>query len=309
MSFKTKLKQYFPFLLRIRLFYYEFLLRLFPVYMTKRHYYKVLGKKLDLKNPRDLNEKIQWLKLYSDTSKWPDLADKYKVREYVKQCGLENLLNDLYGVWDTPEKIDFSKLPKQFVLKTNNGCGDVVIIKDKYSIDEFSIKNQLKKDLNRLFGIMSVEPHYLKIKPCIIAEKMLVNDIEYQIYSDSIIDYKCWCFNGKVYYVLVCCNRDKFNLDLSLYDCNWETHPEYLVVTSHYRHGKIIPKPNNFSDMIRAAEILSRPFPCVRVDFYIVGGKIYFGEMTFTSAQGCMSYFTNEFLLKMGEMVNIKSRS
>lgn len=306
MSFKKKLKQYFPFLLRIRLFYYELLLRLFPVYMTKRHYYKVLGKKLDLKNPRDLNEKIQWLKLYSDTSKWPDLADKYKVREYVKQCGLENLLNDLYGVWNTPGEIDFSKLPNQFVLKTNNGSGDVIVVEDKSNIDESIIRKKLKNYLDRHFGVLSVEPHYLKIKPCIIAEKFLR---ESSLLSESLIDYKFYCSFGKILSLMVCFDRTiGVHAEKVIYDIEtWK--PQYDYVKSEYKSSntmKIMPKPASLSEMLKASAILSKEFPLVRVDFYEIDGKAVFGEMTFTSEAGCIAYLTDDFLLKMGEMVKLK---
>ena len=309
MKIKEFLKLHFPFLLRLRLFYYELLLKYFPVYATKVHYRKVMGKELDLINPKDLNEKIQWLKLYSDTSKWPDLADKYKVRDYVKRCGFESILNELYGVWEFPEDINFDELPEQFVLKTNNGSGDVIVVEDKSIVDETLIREQLRGYLNRRFGVMSVEPHYLKIKPCVIAEKKLVNDYASKCYSKSIIDYKCWCFNGKVHYILVCSNRDSCSLELSLYDRKWNYRPECLLETLHYRRGRNIPKPSNFLDMINIAEILSKPFSCVRVDFYNIGERIYFGEMTFTSAQGCMLYFTEEFLLEMGKLIDLKDLS
>lgn len=306
MKMKEFLKRNFPSLLRLRLFYYELLLRYFPVYATKMHYRKAMGKELDLNNPKDLNEKIQWLKLYSDTSKWSDLADKYKIRKYVEQCGLRYMLNDLYAVWKSPEDIDFEKLPKQFVLKTNNGSGDVIVVKDKSIIDEALIREELKQYLNRRFGVLSAEPHYLKIEPLIICEKYLK---ESSSLSSSLIDYKFYCHYGKVIALMVCFDRTiGVHAEKVIYDIEfWK--PMYEYVKSEYKSSdtmKSIPKPKSLSEMLDAASILSKEFPLVRVDFYEIEGKPVFGEMTFTSDAGCIKYLTEEFLLKIGQMVDLK---
>lgn len=306
MNIKEFLKLHFPVLLKLRLFYRELLLKYFPVYATKVHYRKVMGKEPDLINPKDLNEKILWLKLHSDTSKWPDLADKYKVREYVKQCGLGYMLNDLYAVWQFPEDMNFEKLPAQFVLKTNNGSGDVIVVKDKSTIDEARIRKELKLHLNRRFGVLSAEPHYLKIKPLIICEKYLK---ESSSLSSSLIDYKFYCNYGKVLALMVCFDRTiGGHAEKIIYNIEpWKPMCEY--VKSEYKTSgimKSIPKPKSLSEMLDAASILSKEFPLVRVDFYEIEGKPIFGEMTFTSEAGCIKYLTEEFLLKIGEMIDIK---
>ena len=306
MRIKEFLKQHFPFLLDLRLFCYGLLLRYFPVYATKIHYRRVMGKELDLINPKDLNEKIQWLKLYSDTSKWPDLADKYRVRKYVEQCGLGYMLNDLYAVWKSPEDIDFEKLPKLFVLKTNNGSGDVIVVKDKSIINETLIRRELKQYLNRHFGVLSAEPHYLKIEPLIVCEKYLK---ESSSLSSSLIDYKFYCCFGKILALMVCFDRTiGVHAEKVIYDIeSWK--PMYEYVKFEYKSSdtmKSIPKPKSLSEMLNAASILSKEFPLVRVDFYEIEGKPVFGEMTFTSDAGCIKYLTEEFLLKIGQMVDLK---
>lgn len=300
---KEYLKRNFPYILKIRLLYYNLLLNYFPVYSTKKYYRKIMGKKLNLIEPRDLNEKIQWLKLYSDTSKWPDLADKYKVRDYVEKCGLGYMLNDLYAVWQYPEDINFEVLPNQFVLKTNNGSGDAIVVKDKSTIDVDLIKKKLRKDLDRHFGVLSAEPHYLKINPLIICEKYLKESC---LLSSSLIDYKFYCNFGKVLALMVCFDRTiGVHAEKVIYDIETWT-PRYEYLKSEYKSNssmKTIPKPKSLSEMLDAASILSKEFPLVRVDFYEIDDKPIFGEITFTSDAGCIKYLTEEFLLEIGEKV------
>lgn len=276
-----------------------------PVKLAKLLYREKFHKELDLENPKDLNEKINWLELYSDTSQWSDLADKYKVREYIKQCGLGHMLVKLYGVWDSADKIDFDKLPDSFVLKTNNASATVILVKDKKQLDIIKVREQLNKWMKWTdFGIDKAILHYSKIKPCVIAEEYL--EESNSEYSSSLIDYKFWCFNGKPYNVFLCYDRTKNSLGLTLYDLFWKDQSNYLVANHHYKVGKQIPKPESFDEMVKASYILSNGFPEVRVDFYEINGKPYFGELTFVSAAGMMIYFTKEYLLEMGNKINLK---
>lgn len=279
--------------------------RKFPKQWISFRYFLRFHKGIDWKNPKTLNEKILYLSLMTDTRSWTDLADKYRVRKYIAECGLEDCLVDLYGFWDTASAIDFDKLPQAFVLKTNHGCGDIKIVLDKEKIDKEAIVRYFNKEIARPYGEIEAGRHYARIKPCVIAEQLLQNDPLSKKYSRSLIDYKMWCFNGKVYYTLVCSNRDLFGLDVLLFDRDWQAHPEYSVFTKHFRRGKTIPKPKNYLEMIRIAEKLARPFPCVRVDFYNIDGKIYFGELTFTSLGGMMNYFTNDFLRLAGDRIDL----
>lgn len=223
--------------------------------------------------PHDLNEKMNWLKFYGDTSQWADLADKYTVREYVKSKGFEETLVKLYGKWDNVEDIDFDKLPYQFVMKCNNGRGDALICKDKNSIDINAWKSYFKKMLSKKYGIVTGEPHYFSIKPCIIAEELL--DISKQLVkSSSLIDYKVWCFNGKPSFIWACYNRTKESTEVALYDTDWNHPPEYSVYTHHYKEAKLqIPKPACLKRMLEVAAKLSEGFPILRCDLYEVGGK------------------------------------
>lgn len=145
----------------------------------------------------------------------------------------------------------------------------------------------------------------MRIKPAIIAEELLINDDESIKHSSSLIDYKLWCFNGVVKYIMTCTNRNKKSVELQLYDEFWEPKKSMIRPSLHYKLGAIIPKPANFDKMLQYAEILAKPFPVVRVDLYNLGGEIHFGEMTFTSLGGLMDYYTDDFQNIAGSLIDI----
>lgn len=267
------------------------------------HFMNILGRKMNWDNPRDLNEKINWLKIYGDTSLWSKLADKYEVRKFIINKKLEDILIPIYGRWSSVDQIDWNSLPQSFVLKTNHGCGGVYIVKDKTKLNVNQISRELSHSLKERYGFYQGEPHYLKIPPLIIAEQLLEDNGNF---SFSMVDYKVWCFNGSPYCVFVCYNRTKSSLVVECYDLEWNFHPEWISNTSHVVGGKgIVPKPINLDYMINCAKLLSEGFPQVRIDFYNIDGKVYFGEMTFTSLGGFMRYFTDKVLNEMGEKIEI----
>ena len=277
-----------------------------PIQVARLKYYYKFHRMPNFEHPADLNEKINWIKFYGDTSKWADLADKYKVREYIKSKGLSDTLVKLYGRWDNANEIDWDKLPQQFVLKVNNGCGDVLICKDKSKLNIPSVVKKYNKLVSMRYGDVTGEPHYAKIKPCLIAEELL--DVSKQsIPSSSLVDYKVWCLNGKPYLTWCAWNRrGACGADCGVYDCDWNYRPDYSIFTEHYNEGDIrLPKPEQLERMYEVASKLSEGFPILRVDLYEVDGHIYFGELTFTSLGGFMDYFTPEVLLDMGKRVEL----
>lgn len=276
----------------------------FPFLWSKHLYKTTLGKVTNFRNPKDLNEKIQWLMFFTDTSRWTSLADKYAVRQYVKDKVGEKYLIPLLGKWDCADDIDFESLPTKFVIKPNNGSYDTVICSDKNDIDLEKVRERMSYSLANKFGYENAEPHYLNIKPCIIAEELLETDD-----AGGLIDYKIWCFNGIPHSLLLCVNRDKntHHADLLVYDLNWTKRPE--ILTPKFRNSNECPKPNNLDEMLIVASKLSDGFPQVRVDLYNIQGKIYFGEMTFSSNFGMMPYYTNEALLDMGRHIRMPQRS
>ena len=155
--------------------FYNIMGRLNPKWVANRRYRNTFGRNIDWNHPTEFNEKIRWMQFYTDTSKWSLLADKYQVRKYLEGKGHSDILVKLYGVWDKAEDIDFDVLPDSFVLKTNHGYGEVVIVRDKAQIDKDSIRRRMSRFQRTPFGYNTAEVHYLKIKPVIIAEELLNN--------------------------------------------------------------------------------------------------------------------------------------
>lgn len=277
----------------------------YPKVLMRIRYFAVFHRRLNLKSPKTLNEKILYLSLCTDTSMWTTCADKYSVRNYVKECGLSNILVDMYGVWDNASDIDFDKLPDRFVLKGTHGCDDVILIEDKNKVDKDYVKSFFAKDLKTRYGAVEGGIHYLRISPRVIAEEFISNDSESQLFSSTLIDYKVWCFNGKPYYIWTVSNRDGNHKESMLYDTDWIPYPHYQIYKNGYVAGKYLPRPKALSDMLSAAEKLASPFPIVRVDFYNVGEKLYFGELTFTSHGGLMINYTEEFQNLAGSMIDL----
>lgn len=277
-----------------------------PIYTAHYLFKQNTGRKMNLKNPKDLNEKINWLKFYGDTSSWPMLADKWAVRQYVKDCGLEDILVKSYGRWDNAEEIDFDALSYPCVIKTNHASGTNLFLREKPAQEELpAIREQLNTWVNTKFADLFAEPHYGKIKPCILAEEML---IEEHAVSTTLIDYKLYAFDGMVRCIWACYNRTPMHVDVATYDLDWNYHPEYSIFNDHYAKGALngkLQKPINLEKMIEAACILSKGHPQARVDFYEVNGKLYFGEMTMTGQGGYNPFFTHEFLLEMGALCKL----
>lgn len=288
----------------LRSIYWNFIHSHFPYFWAKHLYEKELGKKANLANPRDINEKILWLEFFTDTRHWSMLADKYAVRKYVRSCVNDDILIPLLGQWNNIEDIDFKSLPKSFVIKPNNGSYDTIIVFDKDQMNIDDIKACLAHSFNNRFGLDNAEPHYLRIKPCIIAEKLLETD-ELQ----GLVDYKIWCFNGNPYCIFVCVDRDPVTHHASFiyYDLHWNKHPEYI--TPSFRNECSCPRPNCLAELLAIASQLSTGLPQCRVDLYVVKGKIYFGEMTLTSNYGMMPYFTQEILDDMGRHCILPNRT
>ena len=272
----------------------------FPESIVRLRYFLRFRKFLNLKHPKNLNEKILYLSLKTDTSEWTCLADKYRVRQYVTDCGLDYTLTELYAYWKDMSDVDFSVLPNSFVIKSVQGCGDVIVVRDKSKVDLEQIKWKLIPMFTERYGALEGGKHYLRIEPAVIVEELLPSS------GEHLIDYKIWCFNGKSNYILTCSGRSVEGVHLGLYDLEWNYMRKYMSFNKEYSEERVpLPKPDNLQEMLLVAERLAKPFPCVRVDLYNIQGKIYFGEMTFTSLGGMMNYFTEDCLLKMGNEIDL----
>ncbi len=263
------------------------------------------GRPVDWDNPRDINEKIQWLMCFSDTSAWSRCSDKIGVRDYVESKGLGDILVPLYGVWEKAEDIDFESLPEKFAVKCNHDSGSCRIIDKSEGFDPGAVRADLAAHLKVRYGYAHGEMYYNAIRPRILAEELLDKA---GVGDKSVIDYKIWCFDGKPYSVFVCSDRTADGLSVNLYDLEWDVHPEVSVFTEHYRDGGgKVPRPQCLDRMLSAAASLSEGFPEVRVDFYVVGDRLYFGEMTFSSLCGKMHYFTRDYLEELGRQCVLPS--
>lgn len=268
-------------------------------FMSKLYFKIVLKEKLDLKNPRTFNEKLQWLKLYYYPQN--DLAvkctDKYRVREYIKDKGYENTLVPLLGAWDNVEDIDWDSLPNKFVLKCNHGCAYNIVCNDKTEFDRKKAKKQLNTWLKEDFGAFNIEPHYSNIKKHkITCEEFL---------GDNLVDYKFFCFNGipKFIYVSSDLIHDRqakigfFNIEGS----------KINLKRDDYASIEKIELPSFYNEILEMASKLCKDFPFVRVDFFVTKNKYYFAELTFTPSACMMPFNPKEMDLEWGEMLNIKN--
>ena len=255
-----------------------------------------LGENIDLKNPRTFNEKIQWLKLNDQRPIKTKLADKYEVREWIKNTIGEEYLIPLLGVWDDFEQINFDQLPEKFVLKATHGCGCNIVVNDKSKFDVHNARTEFKKWYKTNYAYYTGEQHYEKIKPRIIAEQYLENEV------GDLYDYKVFCFNGKAKYIMYLCDR-KNGLKMAFYNTEWEKQP---FTYSYPQMEEHVEKPNCLKELIEISEKIAKDFEIVRVDFYILNnGNIKFGEVTLASAGGYCKWFPKEYNAMLGEMINL----
>lgn len=268
--------------------------------ILKKWYKKRTGKNLNIDNPKTFNEKIQWLKIYDNTPVKAKLADKYLVRDWVKDKIGDEYLIPLLGVWDKFDEIDFNKLPEQFVLKANHGSHWNIIVKDKSKFNIKKAKKIFDKWMKRNYAFKAgLEMQYNDIKPKIIAEKYMEDS------HGELNDYKILCFNGKPKFVWVDCGRYSNEHTKNIYDLNWNLQPFTMTYPVSKQN---IPKPLHLDKMLELSEKLCHDFAFVRVDFYNVDGKIYFGEMTFTSMSGVDKFSPEGYDLELGEMLKLPEK-
>jgi hypothetical protein len=248
-------------------------------------------KKINLKNPISFNEKIQWLKLFWHHPLVVECGDKFTLRKYVEQNNCKEVLNDIYGVYDSPLEINWENLPNKFVLKVSNGCGYNIICTNKKELDITKSIQKLTKWIKTDYSLIAAEIHYSKMIPKIICEKFIVTDNGY-----FPVDYKMYCFNGKVHCTMVCIVNDVGKRNFVFYNLDWTERLAYDK--SSFSHVTKVDKPKSYDQMLRYAEILSKPFPFVRMDFYDLDGSVILGEMTFTPGGGLDYAYT-----KLGEQV------
>lgn len=268
-------------------------------------YYIKLGKKLDLEHPKGFNGKLQWLKLHDFKPEYSMLVDKCDVKKYVSErIGEEHIIPTL-GVWNRVEEVDFASLPSQFVLKCTHDSGGSVICKDKGTLDVQKTREKLKASMSRNWFYHGREYPYKSISPRIIAEKYMVDSAGD---PDNLTDYKFFCFNGVPRFVMTVRDRSKGAQQAlhRFYNMEWELQDLDL----DYRDVVRVPekKPTQFEEMRKIAEVLSQGFRHIRVDLYIVDGRVYFGEMTFYHKSGFEIFVPEKWDDILGNYIDIEER-
>lgn len=260
------------------------------------------GKILNLDNPQRFTEKIQWLKLNNRRPEYTSLVDKITVKDYVAaKLGKEYIIPTL-GVWNNADKIDYSVLPDQFVLKTNHSGGNsgVVICKNKSQFDKTSAKRRLNKSLKRDDIYKSFREYpYKNIERRIFAEAYMQNEND-----TELVDYKFYCFNGRAEYCQVIANR-RTKETIDFFDRDWTHMPFYGLNPKCGPAAKPAAKPAAYDEMLRIADVLSSEIPFLRVDLYYINGNVYFGELTFFPASGLGRFTPDEWDYKLGEILKL----
>lgn len=265
----------------------------------KKMYYAQTGKILNLDNPTTYNEKIQWLKLNDRNPLYTKLVDKYEVKPIVESIiGTQYIIPTL-GIWNKFEEIDFTSLPEQFVLKCTHDSGGVCICRNKGEFDIKKAKKIISTSLRNNFYLKGREWPYKNVKPRIIAEQYMEDDV-----TQELRDYKFFCFSGNPKALFVASDRQTEGEEtkFDFFDMDYN----HLPITNGHPNAKIMPqKPEKFEEMKMLAKKLSKGYPHVRVDFYEVNGKVYFGELTFFHWSGLMPFEPEKWDYEFGSWLSL----
>ena len=266
--------------------------------ILKQWYIRITGKYLNLDNPQTYNEKMQWLKIYNALPIKTRLADKYLVRDWVKEKIGEQYLIPLLGVYDKFEDIDFTKIPNQFVIKCNHGSGWNIIVTDKSKLDLNEAKTKLDKWLNSNFAFLyGYELHYRDIKPKLVIEKY----IDPQVSNHEI---QVWCFNGKIQFVSVESIKDTDNSERGIFYPDG-TRTKFEISPQHYKKLESIPSIKAFNKALELAEKMLIDVPYVRIDFIDYKDDVRFREMTFTSGSGLSVIKPDKYNMELGNLIKL----
>lgn len=269
-------------------------------------YKRMLGVWPNLKTPKIFSEKLQWLKLHDRRNEYTQMVDKIAAKDYVAgKIGGEYIIPTL-GVWDKAEDIDFESLPDKFVLKCNHNSGGLVVCTDKSKLDVETARDKLNHSLKLNYYYSNREYPYKNVPPRILAEQYMQDNS-----SKELMDYKFYCFNGRVEYCQVIADRSTCET-IDFYDRNW-VHQPFIGLYAKALHAKALHAkalhacPSGYPKMIEIAETLAAGIPFVRIDLYYINGHIYFGEITFFPLAGMGVFSPEEWNERLGEMIKLPS--
>lgn len=269
-------------------------------FYLKIQYRCIFGKKANIKQPKSFSEKLFWLKLYDRRPEYSTMVDKYAVKKYVADIIGEEYIIPTLGVWDKPEDIDWEKLPSQFVLKCTHDSGGVIVCRDKSTFDKAAAIKKLNKTLKTDYFLVGREWPYKNVPRRVIAEKYM----EDKSLAD-LPDYKFFCFDGTVKALFIGTERGTGDVKFDFYDADFN-HLDLVQV--HPMSGKILPKPEHFDKMKELASKLSAGIPQIRVDFYNINGKIYFGELTLYHHGGTVPFHPEKWDYTFGSWITLPQR-
>lgn len=273
-------------------------LRFLPDKIYLQLYYFPRFKRLcNFKNPVTYNEKLNWLKINDRNPDYVKMVDKYEVKEYVaKLIGDEYIIPTL-GVWDSFDDIDFDKLPNQFVLKCTHDSEGLAIVKDKSRFNKAEAKEKIEMAQKFNFYYIGREWPYKSVKPRIIAEAYMEDHVD-----GELRDYKFFCFDGEPKTMFVASGRSAGATKFDYFDLDFNR----LNIKQHYPNtAGDVRRPDTFDKMIELSRVLSKGMPHVRVDFYEVDGKLYFGELTFYHFSGFMPFEPPEWDKTFGDWIKL----
>ena len=268
--------------------------------LLKKSFKKSFGYDIDLDNPITFSEKIQWLKLYDRTPMLTQCADKYKVREFIRDKIGEDYLVPLLFETKNPKDINPENIPDDVpvFIKTNHDSSGGIIIRDKSKVDWKMIQSTLSKLLNQNYYYLNQEWEYKHIERRIIIEKLLLDKN-----GEKIIDCKILCFNGKARLIIMILDVGLPTQSATFYDISWNKK-KIKFSPSIYSEMDFV-KPKDLDKIITLTEILSEGFIHVRVDWLYVNKRFYNGEMTFHTASGLNPYRPQKWEKILGDYITL----
>ena len=279
--------------------------RLFEPIVSDRLFLKVsfrmkVGYWPDLVNPKTYNEKLQWLKLYDKHPEYTQMVDKVAAKDYVAKIVGDKYIIPSIGVWNSVDDIDWQSLPNQFVLKAAHDSGGVVVCKDKSKLDIELSKEILRGTGKKDYTRYNKEYPYYNVPHRFIAEQYMEDESGYELK-----DYKIFCFDGEPKFLFVATGRQQHDTRFDFYDLEFN----HLPVLNGHPNADVYPsKPDNFSEMLTVAKLLSKGIPHVRVDLYNIKGTIYFGELTFFHWSGMTPFEPREWDYEFGKYFKLPIR-
>lgn len=261
-----------------------------------------IGKKINLDNPSTFNEKLQWLKLYDRQDQYTLLVDKYEVKKIVAEMIGQEYIIPTIGVWNSFDEIDFKSLPKQFVLKCTHDSGGLVICKNKDTFDMDAARKKINRCLQSNYYWRGREWPYKNVKPRILAEEYVEDST-----TNDLRDYKFFAFDGVPKALFIATDRQDASIDtkFDFFDMDFNHLP---FTNGHPNANQVPEKPRHFELMKDLTARLSTGIPQVRVDFYEVNRKVYFGELTLFHWSGFVPFNPEEWDKTFGSWITLPKK-